>query len=74
MLVPSGVAHAMIEDKGGFSMVGSYPVGAMNWDMCTGQDGEKKDAWKTVKGVNWFEKDPIYGDEGPAINTKEGGA
>ncbi|OXH73147.1 cupin domain-containing protein [Cryptococcus neoformans] len=74
MLVPSGVAHSMIEDKGGFNMVGSYPVGAMNWDMCTGQDGEKKDAWKTVKGVKWFEKDPIYGDEGPAINTKEGGA
>ncbi|KIR69792.1 cupin domain-containing protein [Cryptococcus deuterogattii CA1014] len=71
MLVPSGVAHAMIDDKGGFSMVGSYPVGAKNWDMCTGQDGEKTDAWETVKGVKWFEKDPIYGDDGPATNTSE---
>ncbi|KIR55982.1 cupin domain-containing protein [Cryptococcus gattii Ru294] len=74
MLVPSGVAHAMIDDKGGFSMVGSYPVGAKNWDMCTGQDGDKTDAWETVKGVKWFEKDPIYGDDGPATNTSEDNA
>lgn len=34
IVVPAGVSHRLLEDlDGGFSMVGSYPVGC-NWDMC----------------------------------------
>lgn len=36
MLVFFGVVYVMIEDKGGFSMVGSYLIGVKNWDMCIG--------------------------------------
>ena len=32
MVVPAGVAHAMLDDHGGFSMIGSYPVGGDQWD------------------------------------------
>lgn len=33
ILIPAGVAHGCIEEKGGFKMVGAYPVGAKQWDL-----------------------------------------
>ncbi|ORY24789.1 RmlC-like cupin domain-containing protein [Naematelia encephala] len=69
MVVPAGVAHAMIEDHGGFQMVGSYPVGGEQWDMCTGEEGEKGEAWKRIQKLRWFDRDPVYGDQGPTISA-----
>jgi uncharacterized protein YjlB len=68
MVVPAGVAHRLLEDiEGGFSMVGSYPNGK-GWDMCYGNEGEEKKV-KGIGALGWFEKDPIYGDEGPALQV-----
>jgi len=47
-------------------MVGCYPKGC-TWDMAYGKKGEEK----TIKGIErlgWFEKDPVYGDDGPAVS------
>ena len=33
VVIPAGVAHRLLEDHGGFQMVGSYPQGK-TWDMC----------------------------------------
>ena len=50
-------------------MVGSYPVGAQKWDMCYGEDGqEEKGIAERIAQLGWFEKDPLYGDEGPALS------
>lgn len=68
MVVPAGVAHRLLEDlEGGFEMVGSYPKGA-SWDMCYGREGEEKKVWG-IKGLGWFERDPVYGDEGPVLDV-----
>ena len=67
IVVPAGVAHRLMEDKGGFSMVGSYPVGK-NWDMCYGREDEAEKVEK-IKNLGWFTKDPIYGNEGPALEA-----
>ncbi|WVQ85747.1 hypothetical protein IAT38_007914 [Cryptococcus sp. DSM 104549] len=69
MVVPAGVGHALLEDKGGFEMVGSYPVGAASWDKCTGSPGEKERVWGGIEKLNWFERDPVYGDEGPVLKV-----
>ncbi|WWC60682.1 uncharacterized protein I303_103258 [Kwoniella dejecticola CBS 10117] len=71
MIVPAGVGHGLLEDKGGFGMVGSYPKGSGNWDMCTGQKGEKENQWEIIKNLEWLKGDPIYGDEGPVVNVGE---
>ena len=64
VIVPAGVAHALLEDvDGNFTMVGSYPTG-MDWDMCYGRDGEQAKV-KAIDGLKWFERDPIYGRRGP---------
>ncbi|KAF1809456.1 RmlC-like cupin [Eremomyces bilateralis CBS 781.70] len=63
MIVPAGVLHRLMADKGGFQMVGSYPKGC-DWDMCYGKKGEEEKIQK-IKDLPWFSKDPIYGDDGP---------
>ncbi|KAH7254233.1 uncharacterized protein BKA55DRAFT_663544 [Fusarium redolens] len=68
VIVPAGVGHRLLEDlEGGFEMVGSYPTGC-DWDMCYGKKGEE-DKVNAIKNVEWFRKDPIYGDEGPATKV-----
>ncbi|KAF2136114.1 uncharacterized protein K452DRAFT_292697 [Aplosporella prunicola CBS 121167] len=68
VVVPAGVGHRLLEDReGGFEMVGSYPKGC-NWDMCYGNEGEE-DKVKGIGGLGWFERDPVYGDQGPALDV-----
>lgn len=66
IIVPAGVGHRLLDDfNSGFEMVGSYPKGK-EWDMCYG----KKEEESKVNGIvelSWFEKDPLYGDEGPVL-------
>jgi uncharacterized protein YjlB len=70
MIVPAGVAHRLLEDqRGGFTMVGSYPKGK-NWDMCYGGGDENEDEIRSaISQLNWFDQDPIYGRDGPAIQA-----
>lgn len=66
LVVPAGVAHRLLEDvEGGFMMVGSYPRGC-RWDMCYGKEGER-DLAEKVRDVKWFERDPMYGADGPVL-------
>ncbi len=67
IVVPAGVAHRLMEDKGDFNMVGSYP-GGKSWDMCYGRVNEA-DKVGNIKKLGWFEKDPIYGNEGPVLDV-----
>ena len=69
IVVPAGVGHRLMTDlEGGFEMVGSYPKGKQ-WDMCYGTK-EEEDKIKGIANLAWFEKDPIYGDEGPVHDAK----
>lgn len=66
IIVPAGVGHRLLQDlDGGFEMVGAYPVGK-SWDMCYGREGEE-DQVQEIARLDWFTKDPIYGEGGPAV-------
>ena len=67
VVVPAGVGHRLLEDHGGFQMVGSYPIGK-NWDMCYGRPDEAEKVGN-IKKLAWFGRDPIYGYEGPTLAT-----
>ena len=68
IVVPAGVAHRLLEDiEGGFEMVGSYPKGK-SWDMCYGKKGEEKKV-KEIEKLGWWKRDPVFGDEGPALEV-----
>ena len=66
MVVPAGVGHRLLEDEGGFEMVGAYPTGR-SWDMCYGRVGEEAKV-AGISKLGWFVKDPIYGEEGPVLD------
>ncbi|KAL1733126.1 hypothetical protein EV714DRAFT_185179, partial [Schizophyllum commune] len=36
LLLPAGMAHRCVESSSDYSMVGSYPKGAEQWDTCRG--------------------------------------
>ena len=68
IIMPAGVSHRLLDDlEGGFSMVGSYPTGC-DWDMCYGKKGEEGKI-ERIKSLPWFERDPVYGDSGPALEV-----
>lgn len=73
LVVPAGVGHRLLEDlseggdDGGFEMVGSYPKG-YHWDMCYGKKGEEAKV-RSIAKLPWFERDPIYGDQGPTLDV-----
>lgn len=73
VIVPAGVGHRLLEDFGGFQMVGSYGKGNENpdgqsWNMCYGREGEEQQV-KLIDKLGWFQKDPIYGDDGPSLHV-----
>ncbi|KIY00496.1 uncharacterized protein Z520_04181 [Fonsecaea multimorphosa CBS 102226] len=67
VVVPAGVGHRLLEDYGGFQMVGSYEKGK-TWDMCYGRPGEEEQV-KQIDNLGWFKRDPVYGDEGPSLKV-----
>ncbi|CZT23541.1 uncharacterized protein RCC_09255 [Ramularia collo-cygni] len=66
IVIPAGVSHCLLEDlEGGFQMVGCYPKG-YNWDVCEAGDDRKV---QMIESLEWFEKDPVYGNEGPVLEV-----
>lgn len=71
IIVPAGVGHRLLDDLDQnaepFKMVGAYPHGKQ-WDMCYGQTEEEAKV-QDIQNVAWFKRDPLYGDDGPALHV-----
>ncbi|KAI6780626.1 Cupin [Emericellopsis cladophorae] len=68
IVIPAGVSHRLLHDESGaFAMVGSYPVNSRQWDMCYGGPDDE-DKVNGIGGLSWFERDPVYGDDGPVLH------
>lgn len=67
ILVPAGVGHRQLRVSTDFEMVGSYPAGIRSWDLHYGQEGDAE-AEDRIRKLGWFEEDPIYAGDGPALS------
>ena len=70
IILPAGMAHRLLEDTSTgsrFGVVGSYP-NDFDWDMCYGRKGEERHV-DGIGSVPWFDRDPIYGDQGPVLDV-----
>ncbi|TGO64464.1 hypothetical protein BCON_0007g00010 [Botryotinia convoluta] len=48
-------------------MIGSYPKGK-TWDMCYGDgSSEEEEKIRRIADSEWFDRDPLYGDQGPVL-------
>ena len=67
ILLPAGVGHRRLEASHDFEMVGSYPAGSAQWDMCYRHEGETG-VEEMIGKLEWFDRDPVYSGDGPALS------
>lgn len=63
IIIPAGVGHKNLGSSHDFGVVGAYPEGS-NYDVKTGERGERPEADRNIKNVPKPAKDPITGTEG----------
>lgn len=68
VIIPAGVGHCRISASGDFSVVGAYPAG-QNWDLRTGEPGDRPEVLHNIEAVPLPQQDPVYGDEGGLLEV-----
>jgi uncharacterized protein YjlB len=73
LLLPAGMAHKIEREIDGgekFEIMGAYPKGSEKWDMCYGEpevEAELDTNETKIVNLGWIDRDPLYGDQGPAL-------
>ncbi len=67
VVIPAGVGHCRESSGGGFSVVGAYPKGQEDYDLRTGEEGERPEVLENIRNVPRPETDPLFGEEGPLL-------
>lgn len=70
LIIPAGVGHKKLSASDDFGVIGAYPDG-MDFDLMTGEEGERPRADERIARVPLPETDPVLGTEGgvPALWT-----
>ncbi|WIY51805.1 hypothetical protein O9Z70_09940 [Devosia sp. YIM 151766] len=66
LLLPAGTAHRCVSADEGFLVVGAYPPG-QDWDVLTGEAGERPAADENIARVPLPQTDPVGGQGGPLL-------
>lgn len=66
LVLPAGTGHCLKSSAAGFQVVGAYPAGQEDYDICTEKDNseEKK---KRIAKVSLPTADPVFGEEGALL-------
>jgi uncharacterized protein YjlB len=64
LVIPAGVGHKNLGSSEDFGVIGAYP-GGRQWDLLTGQPGERPKADENIAALPIPETDPVYGPIGP---------
>lgn len=72
VVIPAGVGHRRESSGGGFSVVGAYPRGQENYDLRTGEEGERPGVLENIRNVPMPRTDPIFGEGGPLVERWSG--
>ena len=68
VVIPAGVGHKRESASADFLVVGAYPPGS-DWDILTGEDGERPQADENIASVKVPLTDPVSGVSGPLIDA-----
>jgi uncharacterized protein YjlB len=66
VVIPAGVGHQNLGASGDLLVVGAYPPGP-DWDLCTGEEGERPRVLDDIAAVPLPPADPLFGADGPLI-------
>jgi uncharacterized protein YjlB len=67
VVIPAGIGHKKAGCSGDFSVLGAYPQGQENYDLRTGEEGERPEVLENIRGVAMPKADPLFGEEGPLL-------
>ena len=65
VVIPAGVAHKSLGTGVDFLVVGAYPQGQEDYDLCRGKRDERPGTDKNIVSVPTPQSDPLYGPDGP---------
>ena len=65
VVIPAGVGHCNRGSDREFSVVGAYPRGQENYDLRTGEEGERPEVLENISNAALPPSDPLFGEEGP---------
>ncbi|AEQ52119.1 cupin domain-containing protein [Pelagibacterium halotolerans] len=63
VVIPAGVAHKLESSSADFAVVGAYPPG-QDWDILTGEPGQREAALANISNVPMPQTDPVRGENG----------
>lgn len=63
LVIPAGVGHKKVSASADFAVIGAYP-GGMEYDLITGEEGERPRADERIANVPLPETDPVLGRKG----------
>ncbi|GAB3820064.1 cupin domain-containing protein [Pontibacter rugosus] len=66
LILPAGTGHCLESSSADFKVVGAYPEGQENYDICT-EDDDPKEQKENIAKVTLPESDPIAGANGPLL-------
>ncbi len=72
VVIPAGVGHCREDSGSGFSVVGAYPKGQEDYDLRTGEEGERPGVLENIRDVPLPEADPLFGGGGPLLGRWSG--
>lgn len=67
VILPAGTGHCRLNSSDDFRVVGAYPKGQEDYDICT-EKNDPEEKKKNIKGVPLPENDPVQ-DLGGALNS-----
>ncbi len=72
VVIPAGVGHKNEGSSSDFSVIGAYPRGQENYDLRTGEAGERPEVLENIRNVPLPETDPLFGEAGPLTRRWQG--
>lgn len=71
VVLPAGTGHCLLSASDDFKVIGAYPKGQENYDICTEKDDieEKKE---NIRQVALPKADPVSGQNGPLLEHWKG--
>jgi uncharacterized protein YjlB len=67
VVIPAGVGHRNEGSDSEFSVIGAYPPGQENYDLRTGEEGERPEVLENIRNAALPETDPLFSEGGPLV-------
>ena len=72
VVLPAGTGHQNLGASADFLVVGAYPRGQEDYDLCRGAPDERPRVLEAIARVPLPASDPVYGNQGPLVNEWHG--